>query len=47
MSFFIVYICLIDYSVIMKTEAQFLKSLGDETSLKILWLLAQRQELCV
>ncbi len=31
----------------MKKHAQIFKSLGDETRLKILWLLAQRQEICV
>lgn len=31
----------------MKIEAQFFKSLGDETRLKILWLLSNRVELCV
>ena len=33
--------------IFMKKHAQIFKSLGDETRLKILWLLAQRQELCV
>jgi len=36
-----------DYGNFMKREAQVLKSLGDETRLKILWLLACREELCV
>jgi ArsR family transcriptional regulator len=31
----------------MKKEAQLFKSLGDETRLKMLWLLMGRDELCV
>jgi ArsR family transcriptional regulator len=31
----------------MRTEARFFKSLGDETRLKILWLLSGMEELCV
>jgi ArsR family transcriptional regulator len=31
----------------MKAEARLFKSLGDETRLKILWLLMAREELCV
>ncbi len=31
----------------MKTQAQFFKGLADETRLKILWLLLQKEELCV
>jgi ArsR family transcriptional regulator len=31
----------------MKNEARLFKSLGDETRLMILWLLMQREELCV
>ena len=31
----------------MKAEARLFKSLGDETRLMILWLLMQREELCV
>jgi ArsR family transcriptional regulator, arsenate/arsenite/antimonite-responsive transcriptional repressor len=31
----------------MRTEAQFFKSLADETRLKILWLLSGAEELCV
>jgi ArsR family transcriptional regulator len=32
---------------IMRAEARFLKSLADETRLKILWLLSATEELCV
>lgn len=31
----------------MKKQAQFFKGLADETRLKILWLLLQKEELCV
>lgn len=31
----------------MKNEARLFKSLGDETRLMILWLLMQKEELCV
>lgn len=31
----------------MKKEARFFKSLADETRLQILWLLLEREELCV
>ncbi len=31
----------------MKNEARLFKSLGDETRLRILWLLMQKEELCV
>jgi ArsR family transcriptional regulator len=31
----------------MKNEARLFKSLGDETRLRILWLLMAREELCV
>jgi|UniRef100_A0A7C3YZ80 ArsR family transcriptional regulator len=31
----------------MKNEARLFKSLGDETRLRILWLLMQQEELCV
>jgi DNA-binding transcriptional ArsR family regulator len=35
------------YSMSMKAEARLFKSLGDETRLKILWLLTGQEELCV
>jgi ArsR family transcriptional regulator len=35
------------YSIFMKAEARLFKSLGDETRLKILWLLMGQEELCV
>jgi ArsR family transcriptional regulator len=31
----------------MRNKAQFFKALGDETRLKILWLLMEQEELCV
>jgi ArsR family transcriptional regulator len=36
-----------DSKVSMKTEARLFKALGDETRLKILWLLMGQEELCV
>ena len=38
---------LFDYRLFMKNEARLFKSLGDETRLMILWLLMQKEELCV
>jgi ArsR family transcriptional regulator, arsenate/arsenite/antimonite-responsive transcriptional repressor len=35
------------YKKVMKNEARLFKSLGDETRLMILWLLMQKEELCV
>jgi ArsR family transcriptional regulator, arsenate/arsenite/antimonite-responsive transcriptional repressor len=35
------------YMIIMRKEAQLFKSLADETRLKMLWLLMNREELCV
>jgi len=35
------------YKIGMKKEAQLFKSLADETRLKMLWLLLNRDELCV